>query len=154
MEGLRLRPATAADVPLLVRHRRAMWEAMGTLRPGQGDPTEPAYGAWVERLLGEGRLAAWVTEGPGGPVASGCVYLQEVHPRPGHPGPWCPYLLSMFTEPAWRGKGVARAIVQEAIAWSRARGQTRLALHASAAGRPLYERLGFQASPEMRLDLS
>jgi GNAT superfamily N-acetyltransferase len=152
-DGLRLRPATAADVPLLTRHRTAMWEAMGTLAAGQPDPTEPLYAAWLERLLAEGRLAAWVAEGPAGPVASGCVYLQEVHPRPGHPGPWCAYLLSMFTEPAWRGKGVARAIVQEAIAWSRARGQDRIALHASADGRPLYAALGFAASPEMRMDL-
>lgn len=148
-----LRPATRADLPTLVLHRRLMWEAMGTLAPGQADPTEPAYAAWVERLMGEGRLAAWVVDGPAGPMASGCVYLQEVHPRPGHPGPWCPYLLSMFTAPEARGRGLARAIVREAVAWSRERSQTRLALHASEAGRPLYESLGFAASPEMRLDL-
>ncbi|MCA1810830.1 MAG: GNAT family N-acetyltransferase [Halobacteriales archaeon] len=149
-----VRPATAADLPTLVLHRRRMWEDMGTLKPGAADPTEPLYAAWAERLLREGRLAAWVVEGPGGPVASGCVYLQEVHPRPGHPGPWCPYLLSMFTEPAARGKGLARAIVREAVAWSRAHGATRVALHASDEGRSLYEGLGFAASPEMRLDLA
>jgi GNAT superfamily N-acetyltransferase len=153
-DGLRLRPATAADTALLVLHRRLMWEAMGTLAPGQADPTEAMYAAWLERLLGEGRLAAWVVDGAEGPVASGCVYLQEVHPRPGHPGPWCPYLLSMYTAPGSRGKGVARAIVREAVAWSRAQGATRIALHASDAGRPLYEGLGFAASPEMRLDLA
>lgn len=147
------RSATAADLPTLVEHRRRMWEAMGGLAAGAPDPTGPMYGEWAARLLREGRLAAWVVDGPDGPVASGCVYLQEVHPRPGHPGPWCPYLLSMFTEPAWRGKGLARAIVQEALAWSRRHGQTRLALHASDAGRHLYESLGFAASPEMRIDL-
>ncbi|HUR63268.1 MAG TPA: GNAT family N-acetyltransferase [Candidatus Thermoplasmatota archaeon] len=149
----RLRMATAADAATLTRHRTAMWRAMGVLREGEADPTEAAYADWVRRLLAENRLAAWVADGPDGPVASGCVYLQEVHPRPGHPGPWCPYLLSMFTEPEWRGRGLARAIVQEAVAWSRTHGATRLALHASAAGRPLYEAMGFAASPEMRLDL-
>ena len=33
MDGYALREATLADAPLLARHRRAMFEAMGTLRP-------------------------------------------------------------------------------------------------------------------------
>ena len=36
------------------------------------------------------------------------------------------------------------------LAWARAERLDRLVLHASDAGRPLYERLGFAATNEMR----
>jgi hypothetical protein len=41
----------------------------------------------------------------------------------------------------------------ELIAWCRARGLTRITLHAAPAGRPLYESLGFTVTNEMRLVL-
>ena len=59
-------------------------------------------------------------------------------------------LLGMFTEPAWRGKGIARRIVQAAMRWSRERGYPRITLHASKMGRPVYEKLGFERTWEMR----
>ena len=39
------------------------------------------------------------------------------------------------------------------IAWCREQGFATLYLHASDAGRPLYEQLGFEPTNEMRLEL-
>lgn len=47
--------------------------------------------------------------------------------------------------PAWRGRGVARALLEAALAEARGRGATTIGLDATEAGRPLYERAGFQA---------
>jgi hypothetical protein len=40
--------------------------------------------------------------------------------------------------------------MRHVLAWCRTRGLVRVVLHASASGRPLYEKLGFVATNEMR----
>ena len=60
-------------------------------------------------------------------------------------------VLNVYTELAWRRRGVAELLMRELLAWSRVRGLARLVLHASTEGRPLYEKLGFVATNEMRL---
>lgn len=65
-------------------------------------------------------------------------------------------VLNVFTEPGWRRRGVAEILVRRILAWAREERLDRLILHASAAGRSLYERLGFAATNGMRFagDLS
>ncbi|HEX2066630.1 MAG TPA: GNAT family N-acetyltransferase [Candidatus Thermoplasmatota archaeon] len=150
----RLRPARLADLEVLVRHRRAMWHDMGTYRGRQLAAADAPYRAWVQREWRALRLRAWVVEDAGGAVvAGGALWLQAIHPRPGTRNLVQPYLLSFYTEPAHRGKGLARGIARECIAWSREKGYPRIALHASDAGRALYEGLGFRPTAELRLDL-
>jgi GNAT superfamily N-acetyltransferase len=48
---------------------------------------------------------------------------------------------------------VARGLLKTAIDEARRRGIRVVSLHASEAGRPLYERNGFAASNEMMLNL-
>jgi len=64
-----------------------------------------------------------------------------------------PYILSMFTEPRARRRGVASQIVRAMIEWSSRRGYRRIFLHASEEGRSVYAGLGFAPGNEMRLDL-
>lgn len=149
-----LRPATPADLPMLVRHRRGMWEDMGQVARGAFDPSEAAYEAWLRPRLASGEVVGWVVCAAGRDVGSGLLWFQECQPRPRVPRGTVPYLLSVYVEPAARGQGSAKAITQVAIAAARAAGHPRLALHASDAGRPIYEGLGFMASAEMWRDLT
>jgi GNAT superfamily N-acetyltransferase len=59
-------------------------------------------------------------------------------------------ILNVFTEPEWRRRGAAALLIQHIINWSREQRLDRLVLHASAAGRALYKRLGFTATNEMK----
>ncbi len=59
--------------------------------------------------------------------------------------------MSMFTEPWFRGKGVASRIVKESVAWCKENGFSWVVLHASRMGRRLYPGLGFRRSWEMEL---
>ena len=59
-------------------------------------------------------------------------------------------IINVFTEPEWRRRGVAALLMQRIIDWSRKEGLDRLVLHASDDGRPLYERLGFVLTNEMK----
>jgi GNAT superfamily N-acetyltransferase len=61
--------------------------------------------------------------------------------------------MSMYTEPEFRRKGFATLIVKEAMSWARRNGYARMSLHASKAGRSVYDKLGWERSWEMRVDL-
>ena len=69
------------------------------------------------------------------------------------PQPFRSYLLNVYTHPAHRGHGLARQLTEEAVAETRRRGIRIMSLHASEFGRPIYERLGFVPTNEMRLTL-
>jgi GNAT superfamily N-acetyltransferase len=60
-------------------------------------------------------------------------------------------VVNVFTEPAWRRRGIAELLMRRLLAWAREERLDRVVLHASAEGRPLYERLGFVSTNEMRL---
>lgn len=165
----RLRNATEADLATLVRHRDAMWVEMGRVAPGDHDPTSAAYGDWLLARMQRGTLKAFIVEEADGKavtsharkgprpdprlLASGGVWVQEVQPRPGHPQTMWGYILSVYTEPNARRRGLARVIVQACIDWAKEQGCTRACLHASEEARPLYEDLGFETTAEMWLDL-
>jgi len=76
---------------------------------------------------------------------------------PGYPGEnqgkrvW---ILNMYTEPSARRCGVAKRLIRAMIEWCRSEGYGSVSLHASDAGRPLYENMRFQATNEMTLKLA
>lgn len=66
------------------------------------------------------------------------------------PAPW-PEVRLVAVAPAARGRGVARALVEECIRRARAAGATTVGLHTSRSMRAalrLYERMGFVRDPE------
>ncbi len=82
------------------------------------------------------------------------VWLPEAQPRPGELDLPRPYLMSMYTVPSFRGRGVATRIVRASLDWAREHGYRRFTLHASDMGRSVYERLGFTPGREMVIDLA
>lgn len=86
-------------------------------------------------------------------IASGGIWFRPEQPRPGIPQLTVPYILSMYTEPAFRGQGQAGRIVREALRICRRAGYTRVTLHAARKARRLYTRFGFERAWEMRAPL-
>ena len=116
----------------------------------------------AQRVLGEwletGEYVAWVVCPAGHPdqiVAGAGIQLRRLLPRPEpgrrqlRRGPEA-IVLNVFTERAWRRRGLARRLMERVIAWAREHGVGRLVLHASPEGRPLYEQLEFVPTNEMR----
>ena len=150
----RVRRATLKDVNLLVRHRRLMWVDIARHTKRQLDAADPVYRRWIAARLRSGTAAAFIVEARGAPVASGVLWLMESHPRPGWSRTTQGYLLSMYTEPAFRRRGAAASIVRAALRWSKAQGVDRVTLHAAPKGRRVYEREGFRRTHEMRVFLN
>jgi len=58
------------------------------------------------------------------------------------------HLMNVYTDPSYRGQGIARTMVDMLIEDAWAKGATEISLDATTMGRPLYEKLGFKASSE------
>ena len=57
------------------------------------------------------------------------------------------YILNMYTALEWRGRGIARMIVEELTSAALAANARFVSLRASDQGRPMYEKAGFAENP-------
>ena len=63
------------------------------------------------------------------------------------------YIWGVYVEPPHRGQGLAKKLTAMARDHLKSLNCTRIILHASPLGKPVYSSLGFSQSNEMRLDL-
>jgi GNAT superfamily N-acetyltransferase len=61
-----------------------------------------------------------------------------------------PLVVNVYTERDYRGRGIALHLTNTLLGWAAEQGCDRVLPHASDAGRPLYQSLGFVATNEMR----
>ena len=150
MPGFEIRRATAKDLELLVQHRHMMFEEMTRPLAGELSLHDESYRLWAKEMMKRRLMHGYVVTTVGGkPAASGCVWLREMQPSPGHPHGMVPYVLSMYTHPEFRRKGLASMIIEEAKEWGRKHGYYKMILHASLTGRKVYSRLGWKRTWEM-----
>jgi ribosomal protein S18 acetylase RimI-like enzyme len=58
------------------------------------------------------------------------------------------WIAMVLTDPAFRGRGLATALLKHSLAWIEGRGIASVRLDATALGRPVYEKLGFRVVSE------
>lgn len=150
MLTFKIREATLRDLPLLVEHRHRMFEEMISPTEAEFRLHDEAYRAWAKDMMGRKLLHVYIVEtSDGRPAASGGVWLREMQPSPGHPHGMVPYVLSVYTRPEFRRKGLASMIMGEAMEWGRKNGYYKMVLHASLTGRKVYSKLGWKRTWEM-----
>lgn len=158
-QTLHVRPLATDDVTIATQLRLALLQETGAAQD-DGDALQalrPATEAFFRRSLSAADWQTWVAlaSDTATPVAIGSLAMWLRPPYPGNPAGMDAYLLNMYTAPAHRGRGAARGIAQAALAWARQRGVPKLILHATPAGRALYETLGFTGSMAyMELELN
>ncbi len=79
-------------------------------------------------------------------VAGAGLVLLDWGPTPEDPNPVRGRLGNVYTDPAWRRRGLATALLRRCLAEADARGVRVLNLSTSPGARALYERFGFEAS--------
>lgn len=107
---------------------------------------------WLLQAMAGGKYRHWLAIDAGGHTAGGGGVL--LSPWPANPKDPCTeraVILNVYTEPNFRRRGVALQLMQAILAWIKANGLRGANLHASPEGRHLYEKLGFEATNEMRL---
>ena len=154
-----VRLATADDAALIARHRAAMFLEMGDLHASRVADLEDRSTRYLEVALASGEYVGWLASPASVPdsIVSGAgVQVRRTLPHPREPD-GTPHgnqaiVLNVYTEPGWRGRGAATLLMERVIRWAGDAGMHTLVLHASTAARPLYERVGFSDTNEMRYD--
>ena len=154
MTDYRIRRATLADEEHLVNQRIEMFADMGLVfdRADMGE----RFRHWMRREMPAGTFYAWVAEAErDGIVAGAGLTVLPWPPGPQYPGGRVAFVYNVYTEPAHRGRGLARRIMDAIHSWCRAEGIESIVLNASRAGQPLYETMGYAVttSPMMFLAL-
>ena len=148
--GYSIRRATLDDTAVIARHRRAMFEEIGAAQ--NLAVVERAFAEWLPARL-DSTYFHWLAAHDGRPVGSAGVLLLDWPPSPRDPRGGLGFIYNVYVEPAHRRRGLARATLELLHQWARDRNLGALALHASEAGRPLYETLGYEPTNEMRVKL-
>ena len=151
-----VRRAGPDDLDALVATRVALFRELGQADAAGTSAFAISVRATLERMLADGSALAWIaTEAAPSATSGACVLL--VFPRLPSPLNLATregYLLNVWVAEAQRRRGIATALVEAALAEARRLALGRIRLHATPAGRAVYERLGFHLrSDEMELSL-
>jgi ribosomal protein S18 acetylase RimI-like enzyme len=147
------RKATPEEDDVVFCHYMAVWDSYGT----PPDRMRKDSRDLVFRFLKEGRrdrrLASFLALDGDRPVGSAScqlhlmpypAVLEAEHMLQG-------YVWSVWVEPGYRRQGISSKLVSMALNYLRTLGCTGVVLHASDAGKSVYEKLGFDPAYEMRL---
>lgn len=162
-----IRRAGTSDVEELVRLRHRMFQAMASTGAA-GRPDEVEDSSWYPAArkafldqMSRTVLAAFVVDDPSNAdprgesghslVACAVVTIEERLPGPGFPRGTGGSMSSVFVEPAYRGCGLARAVVDAGVAWLDEQGVEVIDLHATREAEGLYRSLGFEEGRSLAL---
>ncbi len=151
-----IRRATLADLETLVALRFGLFRDLGRSLDAAGTVAlGAAMRAYFTKELPPERFIGWLAcDDEGAPIGCGGFVFVRRPPQAGDLSGCEGYIMNMYTEPAWRGRGVASLLVRAILDFARAAGVQQVNLHASAQGRPVYERAGFAAlATEMGITL-
>jgi GNAT superfamily N-acetyltransferase len=147
------RPVTPADLDLVCRHRHEMFKASGRTDEALA-PMSTAFRDWLAPRLAGGDYFGWIAMDADAAIGGLGMMVIDWPPHPSHPTQAARgYILNVFVEPDRRGQGIARSLMDLAMAEGRTRGLQYMILHATAQGRPMYEQLGWAQTAEMSISL-
>jgi GNAT superfamily N-acetyltransferase len=150
---LQIRPATSADLPEILRQRRAMYEAMDYRDEDALSAMLSTCKPYLTAAIENRTFQCWLAFENDHAIGGGAILI---NPWPSHPYDLeCrrATILNVYVDPNFRRKGIAGRLMQTMIDWCREENFAAVYLHASKDGKPLYETLGFEPTNEMRLKL-
>ena len=161
-----IRQASIDEIERLVDLRMAMFDAMGLLDEGNRERIRGDCCAYFEATLPSEVFRVWAAvaldadgsgiKRDGELVGSIGLVVHSIPPGPSNRVGKEGYIMNLVTLPAWRRRGIARALLEHVLGVLRSEGVPAASLHASRDGRNLYEDLGFKTReelPEMGLRL-
>jgi ribosomal protein S18 acetylase RimI-like enzyme len=146
---MRIRPATAADLPVLGRLGAALMRAHYAFDPERfiapGSNPESGYAGFLGTQLADNDAVVLVAEQEGTVVGYVYAALEPMSWKELR-GP-AGFIHDLVVEPSARGHGIGTALIQAALEWLESRGVPRVLLGTAARNldaQRLFERLGFR----------
>lgn len=146
---MKLRELELSDLDTICSHRTRMFVEAGH-DPADIAAMDAPFRAWLETALSDRRYFGLAAHEDGKVVGAVGLMTLEWPPHPAHPtDARRGYVLNLFVEPEYRGRGIAATLMEAADHEFERRGIGYAILHATAAGEPLYERTGWTGTAEM-----
>ena len=143
------RKATLPDAQALARIRCTfLMEANDLSSEAQLAEMEPMLLAYFTTTLADGSFVAWLALDGDAIVATSGLSFSLVPPSYSNKSGKAAYIINMYTRPEYRRRGIAAALLKRTIEEAKTRGYSKITLHATDMGRPLYETFGFSGVPE------
>lgn len=153
--GVTIRKAEDADLDAIADNFRRMWLEIGWPPESLRADWREVVRAFVERARVMGTFAAFLAEMDSAVVGTAaCQAYTGLYPEIRTPAAHLAgYVWGVYVEPVHRRRGVAARLTRAAIAHLEVAGCTRVRLHASPQGDPVYRSLGFRETNERELVL-
>jgi GNAT superfamily N-acetyltransferase len=156
-DWLNIRGTSASDITEILYQRKGMFRDMGFTDQFALDEMQRTSEQFIRAALTNGSYHQWFAEVAGtceSRVVGGVAVLTYSWvTSPTNFRPEKAYILNLYVYPEFRRKGVARKLMETAIKWCLSQHFASVDLHASEIGALLYQKLGFKATNEMRLEL-
>jgi GNAT superfamily N-acetyltransferase len=153
---LRRTPAQAEDLVALLPAFADMYARMirecGLDGRGFVDDWRDRLVAYFTGELRRGAMALYMAKVGGEIVGSAAVFINDGRTNQVLRDRFAT-IAGVFVEPAYRGRGIARALIESAVTWARGQGCASIRLTTSKDAEPLYRSLGFQDGRELVLKL-
>ena len=139
------RKANKKDIPLLIDIRKKQLIDEG-IEPNIDIDEELTR--YFNDKLADDSLVEWIMEENEQIIATGAIAFIDFPPtytnKTGRKG----YITNMYTDPNYRGRGIATRILDRLINEAKERNVHKICLIASKLGRPVYKKYGFQDADE------
>ncbi len=135
------RQATLVDIDLLVSRRLQFIEV--DEKSGNYEYIKDKCYLYFQKALAEEACDVILAEDSGKGIGTGIIFYYDSVPSRSNPTGKNAYVTSLFVEPGYRGKGIAKTIMKQLTEKAASRGYEIVMLNASDMGKPLYEKMGF-----------
>jgi len=149
MKAITYHKATLSDIETLVEYRiRFATELIGEQDPEAVTALKKQMTGYFLTAIPENKCISFIGTCDGTVAGMGSLQVRE---QPGNfknpSGKWG-YIMSMYTVPEFRRRGVCQAILNELVADAANYGITAFELHATPAGELVYKQSGFEIHNE------
>lgn len=146
-----IRGASDIDMGVLAENFRKMWLEIGWGPETLCEDWTGVVATFIERARADGSFAAFVAEVDAAAVGTAaCQLFSGLYPEIRRSSTYCAgYIWGVYVRPDYRHLGLATRLTRAALDHLDALGCTRVTLHASQDGEPVYRAMGFRGTNEL-----
>ena len=148
-----VRQATLRDIDTIVELRMKLLHELGIIKKIEGSDTlRTATRGYFIKKIQTGEFAVWIAESGSDTVSMTCIHFIENPPESENITGIEAFVMDIYTEREWRGRGIASTLLEKVIQYARDRNTKKLILDTIGTDRRIYEKRGFKATTsEMEL---
>jgi GNAT superfamily N-acetyltransferase len=145
IDKITIRRVEPVDIPAMTSARLKYLTEMQGQRPAEYlKELQQKLEAFFKQTMAESSFFALLAEYDGAAVSYGAMVLKKIPGDLNQSSYLEGDILNMYTLPEFRRKGISTLILKQLMLEAKAMGVSKVALHCSKDGEPLYRKFGFE----------